>query len=410
MQRKAFHILMQRLIKNGTVHVIDHLDNKRSYIGSTATPEITMRFHSPQIATRLMLNPDLAMGEGYMNGEITVEGGSIYDLLYVLAENINGKSFSIAHEIYLWWIKAIKKSMNHISPKAAKANVAHHYDLSPRLYDLFLDDDRQYSCAYYRKLDNDLNTAQLDKKRHLAAKLHLKPNLTVLDIGCGWGGLALYLAQTYNVRVIGLTLSEEQIKYATQRAEKAGLADRVQFMLKDYREVNGSFDRIVSVGMFEHVGLPQYYTFFNKLHSLLADDGVALLHSIGSEYNPGSISPWITKYIFPGGYIPTLSEVLPNIEQQYFHITDIEILHHHYAATLQEWRYRFLDNREELPAHLDDRFVRMWEYYLAGCQAGFQKLGLMNFQIQLMKNKQHIPLTRDYIYEAEHGISEKITT
>lgn len=404
MQRKVFHRLMQRLIKSGKLHVIDHLGNKHTYGTADEDPAIVMRLNTPHIVTKLILNPDLALGEGYMNQEITVEGGSIFDLLHILGTNINGKSFSASHQLYLWWLKNFKRWMNRISPKSAKTNVAHHYDLSPRLYDLFLDTDRQYSCAYFRKIDNDLNTAQLDKKRHLASKLRLKPNLKVLDIGSGWGGLALYLAQTADVHVTGLTLSEEQIKYSTQRAIEAGLSDKVQFKLIDYREIDGSFDRIVSVGMFEHVGLPQYKTFFNKIRTLLADDGIALLHSIGSEYNPGTISPWIAKYIFPGGYIPTLSEVLPNIEQQHLHITDIEILHHHYAATLQDWRNRFLSNLEDLPDHLDDRFIRMWEYYLSGCQVGFQKLGLMNFQIQMMKNKQYIPLTRDYMYETEHSL------
>lgn len=396
---------MKRFIKVGTVHVFDHKGRKRSYVGAPAYPEITMRLHTPAIEHQLCVNPDMALGEGYMNGEITVEGGSIYDLLLVLSSNQVNGAFSVVQKWHMQCQQLLKNWMNRISLAKAKSNVAHHYDLPPSLYDLFLDDDWQYSCAYFRNLENDISTAQLDKKRHLAAKLRLEPNQTVLDIGCGWGGLALHLAQTENVRVVGLTLSEEQHKVATERAKKAGLSDWMQFLLKDYREISGQYDRIVSVGMFEHVGLVQYKTFFHQVHELLAPDGLALLHSIGSEYDPGVCSPWIAKYIFPGGYIPTLSEVLPHVEGERFHVTDIEILHHHYAATLRAWRERFLANRKKLPKHLDDRFVRMWEYYLAGSEVSFQKRGLMIFQIQMMKNKEKAPLTRDYIYEYEQGIA-----
>lgn len=401
----CFPILMKRFIKIGTVHVVNCKGEKHSYVGSPAYPEITMRLHTASIENRLCLNPDMALGEGYMNREITVEGGTIYDLLFVLGSNQNKGPFSVVQKWHMKSQQFLKKWISRISLTQSKMNVAHHYDLPARLYSLFLDEDWQYSCAYFKKLTNDINTAQLDKKRHLAAKLRLAPHQKVLDIGCGWGGLALFLAQTENVSVVGLTLSEEQRKVATERAKKAGLSDRVQFLLRDYREISGQFDRIVSVGMFEHVGLAQYETFFKQIHGLLTQDGLALLHSIGGEYDPGIGSPWIAKYIFPGGYIPTLSEVLPHIEHQRFHVTDIEILHHHYAATLQAWRHRFLANRKKLPKHLDDRFVRMWEYYLAGSEISFQKRGLMIFQIQLMKNKDKIPLTRDYVYEYEHAIT-----
>lgn len=409
MQRIAFHKLLQRMIKIGTLHVIDYTGRKSSYHGSSDIPAITMKLHTSNITTRLMLNPDLALGEGYMSGEISVEGGSIYDLLFIVSINLKDTNFSITESLYKLWQRKFKAWASRISPTKAKKNVAHHYDLPASLYDLFLDDDWQYSCAYFHTLDHDLNTAQVDKKRHLAAKLSLRPGQTVLDIGCGWGGLALYLAKIANVKVVGLTLSEEQYKYATERVKAAGLEGQVQFRLQDYRSVTGTFDRIVSVGMFEHVGLAHYKTFFNKVHELLAKDGVALLHSIGAEYDPGISSPWISKYIFPGGYIPTLSEVLPAIEQQRFHITDIEILHHHYATTLKAWRHRFLLNREKLPQHLDEKFVRMWEYYLACSQVSFENRMLMNFQIQLMKNKTIIPLTRDYIYESEHGLTRHKT-
>lgn len=406
MQRIAFHAIMRRFIKNGTLHVVDHLGRKQSFYGAAGFPEITARFHTPTIYTKLLLNPDLALGEGYMHGEITVENASVYDFLFLLACNVDLKTVSLTkkwHGFALWQQK-LARLVQYISPKKAKANVAHHYDLPPRLYDLFLDPDKQYSCAYYHSLENDLETAQLDKKRHIAAKLQLRPGLTVVEIGCGWGGLALYLAKTANVKVLGVTLSEEQYKIATRRAEEAGLSDRVQFVLKDYREIEGKFDRVVSVAMFEAVGLKHFNAFFNQMHKLLAEDGIAFLHSIGTEYDIGTSSLWITKYIFPDGYIPKLSEVIPAIEKQRFHITDIELLHHHYAATLQAWRQRFLANSHQLPEHLDDRFIRMWEYYLAGSEVSFQKLGLMIFQIVLMKNKKLIPLTRDYIYETEHAI------
>jgi len=404
MRRLAFTALMQRLIKKGQLHIIDHSGRKQTFGTDTQHPVVTMRLHSRSIVGKLLIDPDLAIGEGYMAGEISIENGTIYDFIYLMANNLDQQSLALArlwHAFGLWKQRAVTM-LGRISLKAARANVAHHYDLPPKLYDLFLDTDKQYSCAYFRTLDNDLDTAQLDKKRHLAAKLRLKPGLTVLDIGCGWGGLALYLAQNFQVNVVGLTLSAEQLKIAIQRAAQAGLADRVKFLLCDYREMHEQFDRIVSVGMFEHVGRAQFKTFFQQIRNLLVDDGLALLHSIGVEYNPGLSSQWIGKYIFPGGYLPALSEVLPVIEQQRLHITDIELLHHHYAATLQAWRQRFMANVAQLPAHLDARFVRMWEYYLAGSQVSFQKLGLMNFQIQLMKNKQCIPLTRDYIYEAEH--------
>lgn len=408
MQKVAFHSLMRRLIKQGTLHLVDHLGHKQSFHGSEDLPTVTAHIHSPKLYARLLLHPDLALGEAYMDGEITIENGTIYDFLLLLAGNINNESSSFIRRIHILaiiqqWCTSL---VNKISPKVAKANVAHHYDLSPKLYDLFLDRDRQYSCAYFHTIDNSLEEAQLDKKRHLAAKLNLKSGNTVLDIGCGWGGLALYLAQVADVKVVGLTLSEEQFKVANQRAQNAGMSDRVTFLLQDYREVTGNFDRIVSVGMFEHVGVKHYPEFFAQVQKLLSDDGIALLHSIGVAYDPGMSSRWINKYIFPGGYIPVLSEVIPVIEKHRLRIADIELLHHHYAATLQAWRERFLANLDKLPPDLDKRFINMWEYYLAGSQVSFQKLGLMNFQIQLMKNIEAIPLTRDYMLLCEQKLKD----
>ena len=285
----------------------------------------------------------------------------------------------------------------------ARANVAHHYDLSDTLYSLFLDNDRQYSCGYFTEPEQSLEVAQSNKKRHLASKLLLKPGQRVLDIGSGWGGLALYLAQECGVHVTGLTLSTEQLRESTRRAAAAGLADRVKFELLDYREVQGSYDRIVSVGMFEHVGIVHYPTFFAKLSQLLTDDGVALLHSIGRADGPSYTNAWLRKYIFPGGYSPAISEVVPVVERTGLWITDLEVLRLHYAETLRIWRQRFLANRERVRALYDERFCRMWEFYLAGSEVAFRREGHMNFQMQLAKRVNTVPLTRNYMVDWERN-------
>jgi len=285
----------------------------------------------------------------------------------------------------------------------ARRNVAHHYDLSDQLYELFLDRDRQYSCAYFRSPEDELETAQQNKKRHIAAKLLLQPGHKVLDIGSGWGGLALYLAAECGCEVTGLTLSEEQHKVSQGRAAAAGLADRVRFHLRDYREEEGQYDRIVSVGMFEHVGVVQYPTFFRKVNQLLTPDGVALLHSIGRMEGPGTTNPWLRKYIFPGGYSPALSEVVPAVERERLWITDIEILRLHYAETLCNWRGRFEENRERIRALYDERFCRMWELYLVGAELAFRRDRHLNFQMQLAKQVGTVPLTRDYITDWERA-------
>jgi cyclopropane-fatty-acyl-phospholipid synthase len=285
----------------------------------------------------------------------------------------------------------------------ARANVAHHYDLSDALYDLFLDADRQYSCAYFSHDHDDLEQAQRDKKRHVAAKLLLEPGVRVLDIGSGWGGLGLYMAEAGAGEVVGITLSEEQLKVSRGRAARAGLADRVRFELCDYRALDGKFDRIVSVGMFEHVGIRHYPEFFGTVRDLLTDDGVALLHSIGRADGPGSTNPFIRKYIFPGGYSPALSEVLPVVERAGLWVTDIEILRLHYAETLRLWRQRFEANRARIAELYDERFCRMWEFYLVGAELTFRRMGHMVFQLQLARRQEAVPLTRDYITDWERG-------
>jgi cyclopropane-fatty-acyl-phospholipid synthase len=288
----------------------------------------------------------------------------------------------------------------------ARQNAAHHYDLSRTLYALFLDSDLQYSCAYFNTPGQSLEAAQRNKKCHIAAKLLLdRPGLRVLDIGCGWGGLALYLAAETGARVTGISLSEEQVKLARERAAKEGLSGKVQFHLRDYRLEEAQYDRIVSVGMFEHVGAPHYPAFFRKVRNLLAPDGIALLHSIGRSDGPGITNPWLRKYIFPGGYSPALSEVLSVVERQGLFVTDIEILRLHYAETLRAWRERFAANREQIKGLYDDRFYRMWEFYLAGAELAFRNQGHMVFQMQLARDQEAVPLTRDYIsdWERAHG-------
>ena len=291
--------------------------------------------------------------------------------------------------------------------RRSKQNVAHHYDLDGRLYDLFLDADRQYSCGYFERDDDPLETAQLAKKRHIAAKLLVGPAAQVLDIGCGWGGLALYLAEACGARhVTGITLSGEQLTAARARAAGKALDDHVAFALKDYRDVEGRFDRIVSVGMFEHVGVGQYDAYFRKCAELLADDGVMLLHSIGRSERPGITNPWIAKYIFPGGYIPSLSEVLPAIERAGLLVTDVEILRLHYAETLKHWRARFLEERAAAAKLYDDRFVRLWDFYLAASEMAFREQAMMVFQIQITKRQDVVPLTRDYIQREEARLQD----
>ncbi len=394
--------LLRHLVRRGTLRVIDAGGTVHSFAGEPG-PAVTVRLHEASLGRKLFLNPRLYLGEAFMNGELTIEDASIYDFLDLVAENMNLAPRTLLTPLYDGFGRAFRVFQQYNPLHRSRENVAHHYDLSDTLYDLFLDADRQYSCAYFLAPDQTIEEAQANKKRHIAAKLLLQPGQRVLDIGSGWGGLALYLARECGVSVTGLTLSTEQLKVAQRRAADAGLADRVHFELLDYREATGRYDRIVSVGMFEHVGVVHYPAFFRKVKDLLAEDGVALLHSIGRQDGPGITNPWIRKYIFPGGYSPAVSEVVPVVERTGLWITDIEILRLHYADTLRAWRQRFNANRERVRALYDERFCRMWEFYLAGSEVAFRRQGHMNFQMQLARQVDTVPLTRDYITDWERG-------
>jgi cyclopropane-fatty-acyl-phospholipid synthase len=400
-----FASVLARFIRIGRLSVIDAAGRRHVFEGS-AGPVATIRLHDRALHWKLLLKPRLLIPEAFVAGTLTVEEGtSIYDFIDVLVVN----DAANPNALPLWLGQAagrLVRRLHQYNPvPRARRNVAHHYDLSDQLYELFLDRDRQYSCAYFGSPEDDLDTAQESKKRHIAAKLLLRPGLKVLDIGSGWGGLALYLAGECGADVTGLTLSEEQHKVATRRAAAAGLSDRVRFHLRDYREETGRYDRIVSVGMFEHVGVNQYPTYFRRLSELLTADGVALLHSIGRMEGPGTTNPWIRKYIFPGGYSPALSEVVPEAERARLWITDIEILRLHYAETLRAWRRRFEHNRERICELYDERFCRMWEMYLVGAEIAFRRDGHLVFQMQLAKAVDTVPLTRDYMVDWESAHS-----
>jgi cyclopropane-fatty-acyl-phospholipid synthase len=405
-----FAHLLGHLITVGTLRVID-ARGERYVFGGDLGRSVTIRLHDRSLHRKLFLNPRLYMGEAFMDGTLTIEEGTLFDFLDLCSQNIERNiEQAPLHPLRPFYagFGTFMRGLQQFNPMVrARANVAHHYDLSDRLYELFLDEDRQYSCAYFTNPQESLEAAQLNKKRHLAAKLLLQPGQRVLDIGSGWGGLALYLARECDVEVTGLTLSEEQLKVATRRAAAAGLADRVRFHLRDYREETGSFDRIVSVGMFEHVGIVHYNAFFNGVDKLLRPDGVALIHAIGRGEGPGTTNPWMRKYIFPGGYSPALSEVLPAVEKSGLWVTDIEILRLHYAETLRAWRCRFQANRNEILKLYDERFCRMWEFYLTGSEVAFRRHKHMVWQMQMAKQHETLPLTRDYIADWERAHADK---
>jgi cyclopropane-fatty-acyl-phospholipid synthase len=395
------------VIGEGQLTIIDATGKSHLIQGARPGPAVTIRVHTWWTGLRLALRPRLAFGEAYMDGTLTAENGAdIYALMDLLGRNIAALDHSPLVRLSYKWQRLVRAFEQYNPIGKAQRNVAHHYDLKDQLYDFFLDRDRQYSCAYFKTGEESLDQAQDDKKRHIAAKLLLKSGQKVLDIGSGWGGMGLFLSREFGVDVTGVTLSKEQLAVSSRRALEGGLADRVRFKLLDYRQEPDKYDRIVSVGMFEHVGVAHYAEYFAKVKNLLADDGVMLLHAIGRMEPPGGTNPWLRKYIFPGGYSPALSEVLAEIEKAGLWATDIEILRLHYADTLRMWRERFLASREKIKemAGYDDRFCRMWEFYLGGCEIAFRYMNQMVFQIQIARRQDVVPLTRDYMVDAERGV------
>ncbi|MBB4284362.1 SAM-dependent methyltransferase [Roseospira goensis] len=409
-------MILQQALRDGSLTLIDHAGRRRVFGGAPfaetgtgpAPDPVTIRISDPTFGRRFLAGPELAVGEAYMDGTLTIEEGTLYDMLALMVANMHrhsrGATFFRLHWFVNWGLRWLHQ---HNPVGRAHKNVAHHYDLSEALYRLFLDDDMQYSCAYWPPGVTDLEVAQLAKKRHIAAKLRLSPGLRVLDIGCGWGGLALHLAREHGVRVVGVTLSQEQLRVARQRAAEAGLEDLVEFRLQDYRQVPETFDRIVSVGMFEHVGVNHYVEFFRKTRALLNPDGVFLLHTIGRAEAPGGTNAWLRKYIFPGGYTPALSELTEAVEHADWILTDLEVLRLHYAETLRHWRDRFQAQRDHVINDLyDARFYRMWEFYLAGCEAVFRFDRQVVFQAQLARSLGALPVTRDYITDDERAAED----
>jgi cyclopropane-fatty-acyl-phospholipid synthase len=402
---RLFDFLLRRLIRKGALTVIDASGRRHDYGDRAATPpSVAIRFTDHATPRRAAFNPALELGEAYMDGRLIVEHGDIRSFLDLVGENTHWDDDS-AVRLRMW------RPWRGPSPwetwnwqRKARRNAAHHYDLSSRLYALFLDDDLQYSCGYFAGPDVSLEEAQAAKKAHIAAKLDLRPGQRVLDIGCGWGGLALYLHRVAGVDVTGITLSQEQLGIARARAVAAGVSDNVRFELQDYRAVRGTFDRIVSVGMFEHVGPPNYRAFFEHCRKLLSPDGVMLLHTIGRADGPAPTDRWLARYIFPGGYVPALSQIAPALEDARLWITDLEVLRLHYAFTLSHWYERVVASRDAIVALYDERFFRMWQFYLAGAIVAFRHDAHLNFQLQLSRRRETLPLTRTYMAAAEQAI------
>ncbi len=387
--------LFKKILKKGHLVWIKPNGLDFEYGDKTGTP-IKMRTTNDFSEIKMMINPSLHFGESYMNGSLILEEGNIHDLLKLIFINIGSNTDHWVMKVDRV-IRAIRNkivSSNYIVK--SKNNVAHHYDLSDKLYDLFLDKDRQYSCAYFNSPNDTLEQAQMNKKELIAKKLLLEEDQNVLDIGSGWGGMASYLSKRSNVNVKGVTLSEEQFAFSKQRKINESL-DKVEYALQDYRKVEESYDRIVSVGMFEHVGTPHYQEFFNKVYELLNEKGVALIHTIGRIDQPTTNDAWIEKYIFPGGYIPALSEVMQRVEKSGLITTDIQVLKFHYAETLKRWRYNFYDNLDKVKELYDEKFCRMWDFYLSSSQASFEESTLVIYQLQLSKDKKTVPDSRDYL-------------
>jgi cyclopropane-fatty-acyl-phospholipid synthase len=398
---RLLRYFLQQFIRRGAMTFITASGAKFCCGDGTGEP-VSVRFLTADAERRVLLNPELALGEVYMEGTFIVEQGSIADALAILMDQ---PEILPRWAKLQWWLRYLVRHIRQFNPPGrSRDNVAHHYDLDGRLYSLFLDSDKQYSCGYFEKPEATLDDAQLAKKRHIAAKLLIRRGDKVLDIGSGWGGLGLYLAEMTGANVTGVTLSTEQLQASNARAAEKDLTQSAKFFLEDYRDIPGPYDRIVSVGMFEHVGVDFYDTFFKRCAELLTDDGVMLLHSIGRSDGPDVTNPWIAKYIFPGGYIPALSEVMPAIERAGLLVCDVEVLRLHYAETLKAWRERFMARREEAVRLYDERFALMWEFYLACSEMSFRKQNLMNFQIQFTKRQGVVPMTRDYLAREEANL------
>ncbi|MGZ6017172.1 MAG: class I SAM-dependent methyltransferase [Phenylobacterium sp.] len=395
---------LRRVIREGDLEVTLP-SGRRIALGDGAGPAVALRITSRLWALKLAVYPSMALGEAYMAGGLVMERGGIHDLVDLIGRNAGYRPLKRTNALARWWLD---RRLQANARAAARRNVAHHYDLSVDFYRRFLDPDLQYSCAYFAQPDMTLEQAQAAKKQHIAAKLLLKRGQRVLDIGCGWGGLGLSIARAAEVVVDGITLSTEQLAIARWRAESSGMAERARFSLTDYRDVSGPYDRIVSVGMFEHVGRLNYQDFFEQIARLLTDDGVALVHAIGRAEGPAFTQPWIAKYIFPGGYIPSLSEVLPCVERAGLIVADVEILRLHYAATLRCWRERFAAQRDEIAAMYDERFCRMWEFYLAISELAFRHRGHFVFQMQLARRIDAAPITRDYMARSDPRVAEPV--
>lgn len=389
---------LNRLIKDDGFELIDA--NSKSYLIGKPKKENPIRFKilDKTLHWKLLINPDLYLGEGYTDGSIVIENGTLTEFLDIAIKNIGRDSANSITNALDKFRRMYRYITNFNLIGKSKQNVAHHYDLSNKFYDLFLDEKRQYSCAYFKNEDDTLEVAQNNKIDHIIKKLNLKPNHKVLDVGCGWGTLALDIAKKTQCEVVGITLSKNQLEYAQQKAREMNLENQVEFRLEDYRQLSEKFDRVVSVGMFEHVGRKFYSKYFNKVFDFLNEDGVALIHTIGSINPPRGPQPWITKYIFPGGYTPSLSEVSLPIEKSGLIISDLEVLRAHYAHTIRNWKDRFMSKKEQVLEMFDEKFFRMWEFYLVGCEMSFKWGDQVVFQFQLTRKLKATPITRDYIY------------
>ncbi len=389
--------VLKKIKFKGSLEIIDSKNKK--YIFGDGNEFVRIRLTNRTIEKKLFYNPSLHLGEGYMNKEIIIEEGSLDNFLKIITacydDYIKNNNLFSLYESISSFFKPLQQINKLVQ---SKKNVSHHYDLNEKMYRLFLDKDMQYSCAYFHNQNISLDQAQIDKKKHIIEKLQIKENMSVLDIGCGWGGMAIQIAKDTGASVKGITLSENQYSTAKKRAQEEGLNEKVTFALQDYRQEKNNYDRIVSVGMFEHVGVNYFPAFFSKTYELLKDSGIFLLHTIGQKSKPSATSPWIRKYIFPGGYIPSLSEILKITEKQNIIITDIEILRLHYAYTLDHWYKNTMKHKETIINMFDERFLRMWEFYLLISKYSFINMGNVVFQIQIAKNINNLPLTRNYIY------------